>query len=100
MKILIPAVIWLVVFVSAFLVFQIIEPTGSGFTRGTNRLPPFFGLQCLAFVIALVTAFLAFRSRGEVAGWQVVTGFAPLVIHSLLIVLVVVAYGIAIITTL
>ncbi len=81
---------WIVLFSLAFVVPRFIEPTGSGFTRGTNRLPVVFGLHCLSFIVALITAVLTYRSKAEIDKWLVVVGFTPLILSLLLIIFVVV----------
>lgn len=85
MKIIVLVLVWLVVFIAAFAVPRFIEPTGSGFTRGMNRLPALAGLHCLGLILALGSAGLAFRTRVEIAKWLVVTGFVPLAVDLLLI---------------
>ncbi len=87
-KILSLGLTWIVLFSLAFVVPRLIEPTGSGFTRGMNRLPVIFGLHCLSFIVALITAALTYRSKAEIGKWLVVVGFAPLVFSLLLIIFV------------
>jgi hypothetical protein len=98
MKILGLVLFWAVIFGMAFIVPRFIEPTGSGFTRGTNRLPAVLGLHCFGFLVALFTAGLTLRSKAEITKWLLFTGFMPLVIYLLLIGVVVVVYVGAIIT--
>lgn len=97
-KILGLVLFWLVMFITSFLAPRLIEPTGSGFTRGTNRLPLLLGLQCISFVLALFSAGLTYSHRAKIAKWLLVAGFAPITIDVLLVVLVVLFYGISIIS--
>lgn len=89
MKILGLVILWLVIFIAAFVAPRFIEPTDSGFTRGMNRLPVLFGLHCFGFILALFTAGLSYSSRTRIAKWLLVVGFAPITIDVLLIVLLV-----------
>ena len=89
MKILGSVILWLVIFIAAFVVPRFIEPTGSGFTRGTNRLPIVFGLHCLGFIFALFSAGLTYKSQREITKWLLVVGFTPITVDILLIVLLV-----------
>jgi hypothetical protein len=98
MKILLLVLVWLVIFVAGFLAPRLVEPTGSGFTRGINRLPYFMGLHCVGFIIAAVTAALSYNSRAELAKWLLITGFGPLVVYILFIGLIFVVYAGAIIS--
>jgi hypothetical protein len=92
MKIIAMVLVWGVVFAAGFILPRFIEPTGDGFTRGLNRLPYFFTLHCLGFIVAVVTAALSFNSRAELSKWLQFTGFVPLLAYFLLIGLVVVVY--------
>lgn len=98
MKILGLVILWLVIFIAAFVVPRFIEPTDSGFTRGLNRLPALFGLHCLGFVLALFTAGLTYSSRAKIAKWLVIAGFTPIIIDVLLILLLMLFYVGAIIS--
>lgn len=92
-KILAIVLFWLVIFVAAFVVPRLIEPIGSGFTRGTNRLPLLLGLQCFGFIVALVSAGFTYKNRAKITKWMVVAGFAPLSIDVIFVVLMVLFYG-------
>ena len=89
LKIILLVLLWGVVFVLSFVLPRFIEPTGSGFTRGMNRLPALFGLQCLALLVAIGTAALGYRSRAELSRLLLAAGFFPLALHLLLIIFVV-----------
>jgi hypothetical protein len=75
-----------------FVVPRFIEATGSGFTRGTNRLPVLFGLYCFGFILALFTAGLTYNSRAKITKWMLVIGFTPITIDILLILLLMLFY--------
>ncbi len=98
MKILILVVVWFVITILAFSVPQFIAPTASGFTRGMNRLPIIMALHCLAFLIALFTAGLGYRSRAEIKIWLLTVGFIPLGLDLLLFALVIIVVLGAIVT--
>lgn len=53
--------VWCILFTSSILVFVTTEKTGSGFTRGFNRVEVLLGWQAVAFVVAL-------------ANWRLVRG--------------------------
>ena len=91
MKILILVLAWTAIFILAFLAPRFIAPTGSGFTRGLNRLPALMGLHCVALLVAILTAALSYRSRVELAKWLLAVGFVPLAVDVLLIALAVIA---------
>lgn len=92
MKILGLVIIWLVIFGLAFVAPRLIEPTGSGFTRGLNRLPAFFGMHCLSFILAIGTAIFTFRTRSDLTKFLLISGFTPLAINLLFVVVVVGIY--------
>jgi hypothetical protein len=46
--------LWLAAFAGSFIAFALIEPTGSSFTRGMNRVGAFFGWQAAAISLAVV----------------------------------------------
>lgn len=52
-------VIWLIVYIASFVMFASVEPTGSGFTRGLNRVSVLFGWQISAGLIGLFIWVLA-----------------------------------------
>ena len=85
LKILGATTLWVIVFVAAFILPRLIEPTGSGFTRGFNRLPFFFGLQCLGLILALTSGILAYINRATLEKWVVITGVTPFAITALLV---------------
>ena len=47
------AAVWLMAFVYSFASFLIVEPEGSGFTRGLNRVKVFLGWQGIAGVAGI-----------------------------------------------
>lgn len=96
-KILGLVLFWLLIFVAAFVVPRFIEPTGSGFTRGYNRMPLVFGFQCFGVLLALIAAGLTYKNRTKITKGMIVTGFAPLSIYVLVVLLIVISYAIMII---
>jgi hypothetical protein len=46
--------LWAAAFVGAFIAYAVIEPTGSSFTRGANRVGAFLGWQATAIGFAVV----------------------------------------------
>jgi hypothetical protein len=98
MKILGLAILWLVVFIAAFVIPRFIEPTGSGFTRGMNRLPFVFGLHFFGLILALISAGITYSSRAKITRWLLVVGLAPITIDVLLVILLVLFYAGAIIS--
>jgi hypothetical protein len=46
--------LWAIAFCGSFLAFALMEPTGSGFTRGLNRASAFLGWQAAAIGFAMV----------------------------------------------
>lgn len=86
-------VVWAFIFAAGFVLPRFIEPTGDGFTRGTNRLPYVFALHCLGLIIAIITAGVALRTKAEIAVWLLLTGFVPLVVYILMIGLLLVVFS-------
>ncbi|MDM8529861.1 hypothetical protein QUF63_01720 [Anaerolineales bacterium HSG25] len=89
MKTFILTIVWLIITVLAFSVPLFIDPTGTGFTRGTNRLPLIMALHGLAFLVALFSAGSSYRARSETKGWLVALGFVPLGLELLFVILIV-----------
>ena len=98
MKILGMVFVWALIFVAAFIVPRFIEPTGSGFTRGMNRMPVILGMHCVGFVVAVLIAVYTTHSMSKLAKWLFVTGFAPPAVYGLMVVLLIVVYVGAIIS--
>lgn len=46
--------LWVIAFAGSFIAFALIEPTGSSFTRGANRVGAFLGWQAVAIGLAVV----------------------------------------------
>lgn len=46
--------LWLLAFTGSFIAFALIEPTGSSFTRGANRVGAFLGWQATAIGFAVM----------------------------------------------
>lgn len=81
---------WAIAFAGSFIAFVWTEPSGSGFTRGTNRLGAFLGWQALAIGLAVM---LWWRARSEKlprpATWLMKAPAAvALVMMSMLLVLI------------
>lgn len=83
------AAIWLILFAGAFLVFQIIPPEGSGFTRGTNRLGPFALMHLGALIAAIIALLTVLKLPRPWTGPQVLAGFTPISVSGFLILVVV-----------
>jgi hypothetical protein len=77
--IIVPVLGWLAFFIAAFVVPQYIEPTGEGFTRGTNRLPYVLGLHLAAVGLALAAAWHTRVQKKSIPVAVVWVGYAPLV---------------------
>lgn len=56
---------------------------GDGFTRGLNRLVPFFGYQAVAAAVSFGTAYLARRVRSRSRRWALL-GLVPIAITCLI----------------
>jgi hypothetical protein len=78
------AAVWLVLFITSFVVLQLTSPTGDGFTRGLNRIVAFMTWQIAALVLAMVGALLTYRFGGGGKHGKVL-GYAPLAFSVLLI---------------
>lgn len=74
--------------------FQTTEGTGSGFTRGINRLAAFLGWQAGALAAALA-AWLAARglAKGDPLRWA---GLGPLLLSGGFFALLIGGYGLAV----
>lgn len=60
------AAIWVILVAWGFAAYATLEPSGSGFTRGSNRISAFLGWQFAALLAAGVAD--AFRPAGKDAG--------------------------------
>lgn len=79
--------LWLVLFVAAFVAPRFVAPTGDGFTRGLNRLGLFFIWHLAAFLVAIIAAVMGWlKYKGVRAAPWVCS--APLLVHLVLIFLV------------
>jgi hypothetical protein len=79
-------VLWAVLFVLSFVLYFLLEPTGDGFTRGTNRITAFATWQGIAVAVAIVAWMLGrgIRSAGPRSRWLSRT---PAIVHSVMILL-------------
>lgn len=77
------SLLWLIAFGLSVVLALNTVPTGSGFTRGMNRVGTFFRWQFLAFAIAISNWMIA-RGRSDLS--NAVRGMArvPIVVQSLL----------------
>lgn len=55
-------ILWLLAFAGSFLALYFIEPEGSGFTRGANRVMAFGAGQMIAVVLAFMALALRWQS--------------------------------------
>jgi hypothetical protein len=83
------AALWAALFLASFLALLVTEPAGDGFTRGLNRLASFMTWQGVAFLPAIVCAFLAYRSAGGDAPQSKLLGYGPLAASVILIALLI-----------
>jgi hypothetical protein len=74
------AALWLLLFVTSFVAFFVIEPTGDGFTRGLNRLASFLTWQGAAFAPAVICAFLTYRFGDGAQRYGKLIGYGPLAV--------------------
>jgi hypothetical protein len=79
------AAVWLMLFITSFVVLQLTSPTGDGFTRGLNRIVAFMTWQIAALVLATVGALLTYRFGGAGGKHGKLLGYAPLAFSVLLI---------------
>lgn len=79
--------VWAGIYVWSFIAFQMIEPTGDGFTRGLNRVTAFAGWQFAAALVAIVLWPLSGRFEAGTAGRWLAR--VPLILGAILLVLVV-----------
>lgn len=79
--------VWLLMFAGSFTVFAFVDPTGDGFTRGTNRVMGFLLLQMGAGFVG--TAIWLMRKAFPAGSWQRWLARLPAGLFSLLILLTV-----------
>jgi len=65
---------------------QLVEPTGSGFTRGLNRVAAFLTWQSVAFVAAMVLAWITRRAVARGSEEIKLLGYLPLAISVFIVV--------------
>ncbi len=76
-------VFWLIAFALSLALAANVEPTGTGFTRGMNRVGTFFRWQFLAFALAIITWMLA-RGRSDLSKAARFVVRVPIMIQCLL----------------
>jgi hypothetical protein len=77
--------VWLVLFVVSFAMLQSVEPSGSGFTRGLNRIATFLTWQSAAFAAAMVLAWLTRRAAERGVDKIALAGYLPLAVSVFLV---------------
>jgi hypothetical protein len=70
--------VWLALFGASFVLLQLAEPAGDGFTRGLNRLASFMTWQISAFVVAIAAAFVTRTAAARGVERIKLVGYAPL----------------------
>lgn len=75
--------LWAVAFALSLALAAGTEATGSGFTRGMNRIGTFFRWQFLAFALAIITWTMA-RGRSELSKTMILLARVPIAIQCLL----------------
>jgi hypothetical protein len=70
--------LWLVLFVVSFVTLQLVEPTGTGFARGLNRIATFLSWQGAALVAAMVLAWVTRRAAERGVDRIKLMGYLPL----------------------
>ena len=73
--------IWLILLTLSLVIPNFIQPEGSSFVRGMNRLVPSFWLQVIGLLIAGWTCVVAFRTRTELPTWLRISGFVPILLY-------------------
>ncbi|MEZ4652084.1 MAG: hypothetical protein R3E12_00355 [Candidatus Eisenbacteria bacterium] len=76
--------LWLALFAASFYLPRLIEAEGTGFTRGSNRIPVMIALHGAALVIALLCTANGLRAKraGTRGAWM---GFVPLGVELVLL---------------
>lgn len=83
--------LWLAAFMGSFIAFALIEPTGSSFTRGMNRVGAFFGWQAAALGLAVVLWWRARQLTLSKGLWWMVR--VPIALAALLIGAILMLFG-------
>ena len=77
--------VWLVLFVLSFVMLQVVDAEGSGFTRGLNRIVAFLTWQGMALVAAIVLAWLTRQAVERRVEQVKLVGYLPLAVSVFLI---------------
>ncbi len=86
--------VWSLVFALSILFAVLAEKTGSGFTRGANRIEIFLTWQFAAVAVAVVAAVAARLGRSKIAKPVRGLGYLPLAVQVLVGVVLLVVAGI------
>ncbi len=78
--------VWLVIFVASFVVAELTMEGRNEVARGLSRLAALLTWQGIAFVVAVVLAFVTYRSASGGDQRSKVIGYAPLAISVFLLV--------------
>jgi hypothetical protein len=82
-------IVWMVFFALSIIMAVSTEPTGDGFTRGMNRAMVFVKWQAAAFIVSLISFFMARGKTTDLSQILRFIGKTPLYAHGLILVLVV-----------
>ena len=82
-------VVWMIFFVLSIIMAVSTEPTGDGFTRGMNRTMVFLTWQVAAFVVSLISFFLARDKTSNSSKTLRFIGKTPLYTHCVILIFVV-----------
>jgi hypothetical protein len=77
--------VWLVLFVISFVTLQLEAPTGSGFTRGLNRIATFLTWQGAGLAVAMVLAWVTRRATERGVEKIKLAGYLPLAVSVFLV---------------
>jgi hypothetical protein len=83
LKVRIGFALWLLAFGLSLAIALVSEPTGSGFTRGLNRIGTFFRWQFLAFALAIFV-WLAGRDPSQAGASAPLLSRIPIYLQCLL----------------
>jgi uncharacterized membrane protein len=70
--------VWLALFAASFVLLQLTDPPGDGFTRGLNRLASFMTWQISAFVVAIAAALVTRAAAARGIERIKLVGYVPL----------------------